>query len=137
MNRKIVTVNNYAPVTREFVGVREYEQVEGVGLPANSTLKPVPESQSGYTRRFIDNDWQQVKDKEPPAPTEQELAGQRLAEIQQELDANDSASTRPLRAIVTALRKEIKPDPQDEERLEELEAQAQKLRAELTTLQAS
>ncbi|MEZ6854191.1 hypothetical protein [Halodesulfovibrio aestuarii] len=73
---------------------------------------------------------------EPPAPTEQELAEQRISEIQQALTANDLASVRPLRAIFDAQKKAVAPDPQDEARLTELEEQAQTLRAELATLAA-
>lgn len=66
---------------------------------------------------------------EPPAPTEVELTKQRIAEIQQQLTANDLASVRPLRAKVAGTA-----TPEDEARLVELEAQAQALRTELATL---
>ena len=66
---------------------------------------------------------------EPPEPTEVELTEQRIAEIQQQLTANDLASVRPLRAKVAGTATEF-----DETRLVELEAQAQALRTELATL---
>ncbi|SHJ72386.1 hypothetical protein ACQ0P8_16255 (plasmid) [Halodesulfovibrio aestuarii] len=71
---------------------------------------------------------------EPPAPTEQELAQQRITEITQQLTANDLASVRPLRAIFDAQKKGVEPNALDEARLTELEEQAQALRAELVTL---
>lgn len=68
---------------------------------------------------------------EPPAPTEQELAEQRIAEIEQQLTANDLASVRPLRAKLAGTATEA-----DDARLAELEEQAQALRTELATLTA-
>lgn len=65
----------------------------------------------------------------PPEPTELELVAQRIAEIQQELTTNDLVSVRPLRAKVAGTATEF-----DENRLAELEEQAQALRAELVTL---
>lgn len=65
----------------------------------------------------------------PPEPTEAELTQQRISEIQQQLTTNDLASVRPLRAKVAGTANEF-----DENRLAELEAQAQALRAELVTL---
>ncbi len=66
---------------------------------------------------------------EPPEPSEHELAEKRIAEIQQQLTANDLASVRPLRAKVAGTATEF-----DETRLVELEEQAQALRSELVTL---
>lgn len=75
-------------------------------------------------------------EREHPAPilpplTEAELTHQRIFEIQQELTANDLASVRPLRAKVAGTATEF-----DDDRLVELEEQAQALRAELATLRA-
>ncbi|KAF1076296.1 hypothetical protein [Halodesulfovibrio sp. MK-HDV] len=65
----------------------------------------------------------------PPEPTETEKAQQRIAEIQHQLTTNDLVSVRPLRAKVAGTATEF-----DENRLAELETQAQALRAELVTL---
>lgn len=61
--------------------------------------------------------------------SEQEQIEQRIAEIQQELTANDLASVRPLRAKLAGTATEF-----DDARLAELEEQAQALRTELATL---
>ncbi|WP_290922028.1 hypothetical protein [Halodesulfovibrio sp.] len=66
-----------------------------------------------------------------PEPTETELVQQRIAEIQQQLTANDLASVRPLRAKVAGTA-----TAEDEARLVELEEQAQALRAELAEVSA-
>lgn len=67
----------------------------------------------------------------PPEPTEAELVQQRIAEIQQQLTANDLASVRPLRAKIAGTA-----TAEDEARLVELEEQAQALRAELAEVSA-
>lgn len=66
-----------------------------------------------------------------PEPTEAELTQQRIAQIQQQLTANDLASVRPLRAKLAGT-----VTPEDDARLAELEEQAQVLRAELAELRA-
>jgi len=66
-----------------------------------------------------------------PEPTEAEKAQQRIIEIQQQLTANDLASVRPLRAKLAGTSTDF-----DDNRLAELEEQAQALRAELVTLSA-
>ncbi|WP_430735468.1 hypothetical protein [Halodesulfovibrio aestuarii] len=65
----------------------------------------------------------------PPEPTEAEIVEQRIAEIQQALTANDSASVRPLRAKAAGTATDA-----DKARLVELETQAQALRSELVAL---
>ena len=67
----------------------------------------------------------------PPEPTEAEKAQQRITEIQSLLTANDLASVRPLRAKLAGTSTDF-----DDNRLAELEEQAQALRAELVTLSA-
>lgn len=67
----------------------------------------------------------------PPEPTQAEKAQQRITEIQSLLTANDLASVRPLRAKLAGTSTDF-----DDNRLVELEEQAQALRAELVTLSA-
>lgn len=71
---------------------------------------------------------------EEPVPTPEELAGQRRQEILAELDRIDRASSRSLRAILTAQSAGQAPDAADVERLAGYEASAKGLRAELMRL---
>lgn len=73
---------------------------------------------------------------EIPAPTAEELAEQRRMEILLELDRIDRASSRSLRAILTAQAAGQEPDKADVEMLAEHEADAKALRAELAGLNA-
>jgi len=72
---------------------------------------------------------------DPPAPTAEQLAAARIAEIKAELTAIDAASARPLRAILAA-QSSGAADPADVARIADLEAQAVALRAELAGLEA-
>ncbi|SIN72947.1 hypothetical protein [Halodesulfovibrio marinisediminis] len=81
---------------------------------------------TGY---FEVEEWE--RDHSTPQPTQDELTQQRIKEIQSLLTANDLASVRPLRAKLAGTATEA-----DDARLAELEEQAQKLRAELVTLNA-
>lgn len=71
-----------------------------------------------------------------PAPTAEQLAAARIAEIKAELTAIDAASARPLRAVLAATTSGGTADPADVARIAELEAQAVTLRAELAGLEA-
>ena len=73
---------------------------------------------------------------EIPAPTAEELAEQRKREILTELDRIDRASSRSLRAVLTAQSAGQEPDAADVERLAEYEASAKALRTELAGLEA-
>lgn len=66
-----------------------------------------------------------------PAPSSEQLAAIRRAEILAELAAIDTASARPLRAILVGSATDA-----DRARLTELDDQAAALRAELATLSA-
>ena len=73
---------------------------------------------------------------EEPEPTPEELAQQRRQEILAELDRIDRASSRALRAILTAQLAGQEPDSADVSRLAGYEAEAKALRAELAELEA-
>lgn len=73
---------------------------------------------------------------EPTPPTAEELAKQRRQEILMELDRIDRASSRSLRAILTAQAAGQEPDKADVEILAEHEADAKALRAEMAALNA-
>ena len=73
---------------------------------------------------------------EPTPPTPEELAEQRRQEILSELDNIDRASSRSLRAILTAKTAGQEPDTADIEMLAEHESDAKKLRTELAGLNA-
>ena len=73
---------------------------------------------------------------EIPASTAEEQTEQRRMEILAELDNIDRASSRSLRAILTAQAAGKEPDSADIEMLAEHEADAKKLRAELAKLNA-
>ncbi len=102
-----ITKNSYLALIQEQEQGKIIQPDEN-GYPVAVVLSPLPE---------------------PEPPTEAEFTKQRIAEIQQQLTANDLASVRPLRAKVSGTATEF-----DETRLVELEAQAQALRAELATL---
>lgn len=73
---------------------------------------------------------------EPQAtPEPQTPAALRIAEIEAELTAIDAASARPLRAILAATTSGGTVDPADVARINELEAQAVALRAELAEIE--
>jgi len=73
---------------------------------------------------------------EVPVPTAEEQAEQRRIEILAELDRIDRASSRSLRAILTAQAAGKEPESADVEMLSEHEASAKALRAELAKLNA-
>ena len=86
---------------------------------------------------FTPEEWQTAHPApEPTPPTPEELAEQRRMEILAELDNIDRASSRSLRAILTAQAAGQEPDKADVEMLAEHEANAKKLRAELAGLNA-
>jgi len=77
----------------------------------------------------------------PPEPTEEELAERRRAEIEAELDEIDRRGRRASRAVALALARGLATgmelDPADVDKLAELEARAEPLRAELAALAGS
>jgi len=73
---------------------------------------------------------------EIPVPTPEEQAEMRRQEILAELDLIDRASSRSLRAILTAQAAGQDPDKADVEMLAEHEADAKALRAKLAKLNA-
>ena len=73
---------------------------------------------------------------EVPAPTPEELAEQRRQEILTELDRIDRASSRALRACMSARNVGKEPSQADVLKLAEYEAQALALREELAELDA-
>ncbi|KAF1073597.1 hypothetical protein [Halodesulfovibrio sp. MK-HDV] len=81
---------------------------------------------TGY---FEVEEWE--RDHPAPQQSKAEKAQQRITEIQSLLTANDLASVRPLRAKLAGTSTDF-----DDNRLAELEEQAQALRAELVTLSA-
>ena len=70
-----------------------------------------------------------------PSPTAKEQAEWRKNEILAELDRIDRASSRALRAVLTAQSARREPDASDVERLAGYEAEAKALRAELAGLE--
>lgn len=95
-------------------------------------------NQNGY--RIVEIDKQNGKRRfqiqEIPAPTAEEIAEQRRQEILAELDSIDRASSRSLRAILTAQTAGDEPDEKDLSMLADHEADAKRLRAELAALNA-
>lgn len=71
-----------------------------------------------------------------PSPTAKEQAERRKGEILAELDRIDRASSRALRAVLTAQSAGQEPDAADVERLAGYEAEAKALRAEMAGLEA-
>ena len=69
-----------------------------------------------------------------PEPTSEEKAQQRRREILAELDRIDRASSRSLRAVLTAQSSGKEPDAADVEKLTEYEESAKALRTELAEL---
>ena len=70
-----------------------------------------------------------------PSPTAKEQAARRKGEILDELDRIDRASSRALRAVLTAQSAGQELDAADVERLAGYEAEAKALRAELAGLE--
>lgn len=70
-----------------------------------------------------------------PSPTAKEQAEWRKGEILAELDRIDRASSRALRAVLTAQSAGQEPDSADVERLAGYEAEAKALRTELAGLE--
>ena len=93
---------------------------------------------NGYVIKEIaqQNGKRRFQIQEIPAPTAEELAQQRRQEILAELDRIDRASSRALRAVLTAQSAGQEPESADVERLAEYEASAKALRAELPELEA-
>lgn len=106
--------NTYPPEAAQFCNANGYRIVEI--------------DNSGGKRRF------QVQ--EVPAPTPKEQAEQRRMEILAELDNIDRASSRSLRAILTAQAAGNTPVQADIDKLAGYEAQAVALRKELAGLNA-
>ena len=73
---------------------------------------------------------------EPTPPTDEELAEQRRQEILVELNALDSKSARPARAIALAQISDETPNSVDVLKLTEFETMAKELREELAALNA-
>jgi len=93
-------------------------------------------NQNGY--RFVEIEKQNGKRRfqiqEIPAPTPEQQAEQRRAEILAELDRIDRASARSLRAILSAQIEGKEPVNADMQMLATYEAEAQALREELQGL---
>ena len=128
--------------------------------PNGTTIKP--EKIDGYAPVWNGSAWEQVEDHrgetgwvnrepmeikdlgplpegwsaEPPEPTPEEQAEQCRQAILTELDRIDRASSRSLRAILTAQAAGLEPEQADTEMLAEHEANAKVLRAELAGLNA-
>ena len=129
-------------------------------MPPNSTeLKP--EFREGYAPIWNGESWDYVEDHrgekgwvnrapieikklgplpdnfsvKEPVPTSKELAEQRRKEILAELNLIDLASSRSIRAILTAQGSGQEPDAVDVERLAGYEASAKALRVELSGLE--
>jgi hypothetical protein len=73
---------------------------------------------------------------DPPPPTSAEIAGRRMAEVDQELAGLDGKKLRPTASIARAMSAGLAVDPGDIERLERYEARSAELRAERLTLAA-
>ena len=116
MNFKLNQIfdNSYPPEAAQFCNTNGYVIVEI--------------DKQGSTRRF------QIQ--EIPAPTAEEQAEQRRMEILMELDRIDRASSRSLRAILTAQAAGTEPAQADVQVLQNYERQAVELRSELATLKA-
>ena len=130
-------------------------------MPPNSTTVP-PEIREGYVPVWNGEAWDYVEDHrgekgwvnrapveikelgplpdgfsaEEPVPTPEERAALRRQEILAELDHIDRASSRSLRAILTAQSAGQEPDAADVDRLAGYEASAKGLRAELARMGA-
>lgn len=93
-------------------------------------------NQNGYMFKEIERQEgvRRFQIQEIPAPTAEEIAEQRRQEILAELDRIDRASSRSLRAILTAQAAGREPDAADTAMLETYEAEAVALREELKAL---
>ena len=95
-------------------------------------------NQNGYRIVEIDNSGgkRRFQIQEVPAPTAEEQAEQRRQEILAELDRIDRASSRSLRAILTAQAAGNQPEQADIDKLAGYENEAVSLREELAGLNA-
>lgn len=93
-------------------------------------------NQNGYVIKEIDktDDKRRFQIQEIPAPTPEQQAAARRQEIHAELDRIDRASSRSLRAIITAQAAGREPDTADTTKLATYEAAAMTLREELKAL---
>ena len=116
MNFKLNQIfdNTYPPEAAQFCNANGYRIVEI--------------ETSGGKRRF------QIQ--EIPTPTSEEIAEQRRQEILAELDRIDRASSRSLRAILTAQAAGNQPEQADIDKLAGYENEAVALREELAGLNA-
>jgi len=129
-------------------------------LPHNTTREPAPLANE-YIPRWTGRAWEQVENHKgregwlngqphkiteygplpegwsdnPPEPTAEELAERRRAAIEGELDAIDRRGRRASRAAALALARGQAVDPDDLDKLAELEAQADVLRVERKRLE--
>ena len=160
----IYTYNENKEYTGESVTMLDPEETKKQGkevwmMPPNATTKK-PVIKSGYAPVWSGSAWKQVEDHrgekgwvnretveikdlgtfpegfstEPPEPTAEELAGKRRMEILAELDRIDRASSRSLRAILTAQAAGNAPEQADVDRLAGYENEAVSLREELADL---
>lgn len=161
---KIYTYNENNEYSGESATMLDPEETKLQGkdvwlMPPNSTVVP-PEIREGYVPVWNGEAWDYVEDHrgekgwvnrapveikelgplpdgfsaEEPVPTPEELAGRRRKEILAELNLIDLASSRSVRAILTAQSAGQEPDAADVERLAGYEASAKGLRAELARL---
>lgn len=145
--------------TGEYVGPIEcYDEL----LPNGATWETPPDAKAGFARFYKNGKWQYIEDHrkeegyvdgvritihevgplpegwstEPPAPTPEQQAAMRRQEILTALDRIDRASSRSLRAILTAQAAGTEPAQADVQVLATYEAEAVALREELAALNA-
>lgn len=104
-------------------------------IPANATTKAPPADVAEKTRHWSGTKWVYQNVPELPEPDAEPTPAQaRRKDILLTLEAIDTESVRPARALSLALVDASVPNAYDVQKLVDLEAQAKALRAEFVTL---